>query len=70
MEQTKTTTAPTTQVLEEILSSDGANVWQIRRGKNGHVYCTCPSWKYQRVTPIDRVCKHTRAWIATVAQQA
>lgn len=26
-------------------------------------YCTCPAWKYQRVSPKDRVCKHTACFL-------
>jgi hypothetical protein len=23
-----------------------------------HMYCTCPAWKYQRLNPLLRTCKH------------
>ena len=39
--------------------------YEVRLGKDGNVYCTCPAWKFQRKPVADRVCKHMRA-----AQQA
>jgi len=35
--------------------------YEVRQSTNGHVYCTCPAWKFQHVTPAKRVCRHTEA---------
>jgi len=35
--------------------------YEIRQAKNGHIYCTCPAWKYQRKPVQERTCKHIKA---------
>ena len=32
--------------------------YNIVQGADGVVYCQCPAWKYQRLTPSRRTCKH------------
>jgi len=32
--------------------------YEIRVGEGGHIYCTCPAWRFQRKPPRDRTCKH------------
>ena len=46
------------KVLGSALSSNGYTVYQIIRDAEGGVYCTCPAWKFQRVNPRMRTCKH------------
>lgn len=39
--------------------------YEIRRGKDGVIYCTCPSWRYQRLGKGEtRTCKHLAAFFA------
>jgi len=33
---------------------------EVKCSKDGHLYCSCPSWKFQKKAPKDRVCKHLR----------
>lgn len=49
-------------VLATIPSSSNPEVtYQVIRGKDGNVYCTCPAWKFKKgVSPKDRTCKHLR----------
>lgn len=35
---------------------------EVRRGADGNVYCTCPSWRFQRNSPLNRTCKHIESW--------
>lgn len=35
---------------------------QVRRGADGVVYCTCPSWRFQHNSPTNRTCKHIESW--------
>lgn len=38
--------------------------YAITRSHNGtHVYCSCPAWKYQRLNPLLRTCKHLQAYV-------
>ena len=38
--------------------------WQVRMGKDGRMYCTCPAWRFQRARIEDRKpCKHMWAYV-------
>lgn len=37
---------------------------QVRRGADGVVYCTCPSWRFQHNSPSNRTCTHIEQWKA------
>lgn len=37
---------------------------EVRRGADGVVYCTCPSWRFQHNSPSNRTCKHIEQWKA------
>lgn len=43
-------------------SSDPCKSYEIRMGKDGNVYCTCPAWKFQRKGVQGRSCKHLVAF--------
>jgi len=43
-------------------SSNPSKSYEIRRGGDGVVYCTCPSWRFQKNSPSNRTCKHIEAW--------
>jgi hypothetical protein len=45
------------QVLATVRSESSAASYEIRRGGDGVVYCTCPSWRFSREA---RDCKHLR----------
>ena len=38
--------------------------YEIRRGKDGVVYCSCPAWKHQRLPVAHRSCKHLKSFHA------
>jgi len=38
--------------------------YELRRGHDGEVYCSCAAWKFSKVRP--RVCKHIKAWAGSV----
>lgn len=45
--------------------------YEIRRAKDGKsVYCSCPSWKFQRLPPASRTCKHIVAMKAALRKVA
>ena len=49
-----------TVTLLQVPGSSG-RVYDIRMGKNGHIYCNCMAWKMQKgVHPSERTCKHIR----------
>lgn len=36
--------------------------YRISLGRDGVIYCTCPSWKFQKVAPKNRsACKHMKS---------
>jgi hypothetical protein len=48
-----------------VQGSNGA-VWTVTVSRDGQLYCNCPSWKFQRIAPALRVCKHTQQ-VAAIA---
>ena len=44
--------------------SNPAVKYEIKRGANGHIYCSCPAWRYQKLPPMKRTCKHLKALAA------
>lgn len=39
----------------------------ICMGRDGVLYCTCESWRYQRLPASERSCKHLRAFAQRAA---
>ena len=35
----------------------------VRSDKDGRVYCSCPAWKFSKVSP--KTCKHLKQYIAS-----
>jgi hypothetical protein len=35
---------------------------EVRRGADGVVWCSCPSWRFQKNSPSNRTCKHIEQW--------
>jgi len=45
--------------------------YEIRRGADGVVYCTCPAWRFQRLRKGEtRTCKHLAAFFAKQLREA
>jgi hypothetical protein len=42
------------EVLATVHSFTNGNTYEIRKGGDGAVYCSCPSWKFGR----GKRCKH------------
>ena len=38
--------------------------YEIRKGADGVIYCSCPSWKFQRLAAANRTCKHLKSFHA------
>lgn len=64
----KSTTTPSIQQKTVLMTFPSASkpghVHEVRVGADGVVYCTCPSWRFQKLTPSARTCKHTKAALA------
>jgi hypothetical protein len=52
-------------ILSTVQSSSSDKTYNIVRGLDGNVYCTCPAWKFQRLTAEGRTCKHIKSWSAS-----
>jgi len=52
-----------TQTLDimSVTSSNGKTEYQIKLGKDGNVYCSCPAWRFQKLHPHQRTCKHIKS---------
>jgi hypothetical protein len=48
-------------------STNPAQSYDILLGGDGNVYCTCPGWKYQKLPPKERTCKHMKALSSKIA---
>ena len=59
---------PETATLLAVIpsSTNPLKSYQIRRGGDGNVYCTCPAWKFQKLSPKERTCKHIKALAAAM----
>jgi len=42
-------------------SKPGAAPYSINLGADNNVYCSCPAWKFQKLPPKERTCKHINA---------
>lgn len=61
----------TATVLATVPSASNPEVvYTIKRGTDGNVYCSCPAWKFQKLSPQLRTCKHLRALAAGMKQHA
>ena len=59
------------EIIGTVKSSSGEGSYTVARGDDGVVYCSCPGWKYQRLAPAARSCKHIKALSAsTLAKKA
>ena len=47
-------------VITRVQSQSTDKSYEIRVGKDGRVYCTCPAWKFSRGTREEKNCKHLR----------
>jgi predicted nucleic acid-binding Zn finger protein len=58
----------TGNVIAYVPSSSNPSVsYEVRLGKDGNVYCTCPNWKFQKLPPKERSCKHMKALSAQIS---
>jgi hypothetical protein len=57
------TNHPTSLVVGKFQSmTSPGKFYEIRRGKDGVVYCTCPAWKFQKKEyGQPRTCKHLKS---------
>lgn len=53
-------------IIGTVKSSSGEGSYTVARGADGVVYCSCPAWRFQRLAPAARSCKHIRALSASV----
>jgi hypothetical protein len=51
----------TTVLLTVPSASNPAKSHEVKLGKDGNVYCSCPAWRFQKVHPHARTCKHIKA---------
>lgn len=49
------------QVLATVHSFVNGNTYEIRKGRDGVVYCSCPSWRFSKERP--RTCKHLQEYV-------
>mmetsp|Transcript_88540 Transcript_88540/g.167002 ORF Transcript_88540/g.167002 Transcript_88540/m.167002 type:complete len:713 (+) Transcript_88540:63-2201(+) len=40
-----------------LFQGEGGDTYRMKNA-GGHIYCTCPNWRYQKRPPDERTCKH------------
>jgi len=50
-----------TTLIMTVPSSTGTTEYDIKLGKDGNVYCSCPAWRFQKLHPHARTCKHIKS---------
>lgn len=66
MQTTTPTIQPKTVIATFASESRPGHVHEVRLGANGTIYCTCEGWRFQRLSPGLRTCKHTKALMERV----
>jgi hypothetical protein len=51
----------TTTLMSVPSSSNPDKSYDVKLGKDGNVYCSCPAWRFQKLHPHQRTCKHIKA---------
>lgn len=46
---------------ESVFVKGTKDTYKVTRGKADGVYCSCAAWKFQRLNPLRRTCKHCEA---------
>jgi len=59
-----------TTLLAEVPSSSSNATYKIQLGDDNNVYCSCPAWKFQKLPPKARTCKHINALSLQMKQLA
>jgi hypothetical protein len=62
MDKTTTPVFRPTLLATFASKSNPLHVHEVRLGKDGNIYCTCPSWRFQKNHPMNRSCKHLEAF--------
>lgn len=44
--------------------SNPSRTYQVLLADAGHLYCTCPKWRFQNIEPVNRTCTHLEAYQA------
>jgi len=53
-------------LIRTIPSSSSDRTYELHIGGDGRVYCTCPSWKFQK-SKGNGTCKHVQAYMQELA---
>ena len=53
------------RTIGQFPSSSSDKVYTVTEGDDSVVYCNCPAWRFQRLAPAMRSCKHTKAAAAS-----
>jgi len=60
---TNTKSTKTVRTEEQFEGRRPGRVYTVRQFTAGSFWCSCPSFKFQRIPSEERACKHTRAFL-------
>lgn len=52
-----------------VKSTSSGKRYEIREGKDGVLYCSCPAWRFQHKPTDQRTCKHFKMAITELEKQ-
>ena len=61
-------TGEVAQVLATVHSFSNGDTYEIRKGADGVVYCSCPAWRFGRGKPCKHIEEYRKACVGVAVE--